>query len=85
MVCEFPKDSSKILALIIFCANNMDFEPQKYFKNILDVSVFPEPDSPEIMIDRGIFTIFIFRLISSACENIDREIKSDIKIGLINC
>lgn len=82
MVGELPNDSSKILALIICCAKTMEFDPQKYFKNIFDVSVFPDPDSPEIMMDWGIFTIFIFRLIPSAWENIDNEIK--IKIGSTN-
>lgn len=49
VVREFPKDSSKKLAWIIFSAKYDDFSPQKNFNINFVVSVFPDPDSPLII------------------------------------
>lgn len=63
---EFPKASNKTFELIICSANFVDTEPHKNFNKCLVVSVFPDPVSPEIMIDWEFLKIRIFRTILSA-------------------
>lgn len=50
---EFPNASSKIFVLIMCRANCVDCDWPKNFSNSFDVSVFPDPNSPAIMIDCG--------------------------------
>lgn len=64
VVFEFPKDSNIIFALIM---SWVWFDPQKNFSRNFEVSVLPEPESPDIMIDCG---MLIFFLISFAKLNI---------------
>lgn len=53
VVRELPKASNNTFASIISCANFEELVLKKYFRISFDVSVFPAPDSPEIIIDCG--------------------------------
>lgn len=69
VVEEFPKDSRRTFAPIICCASCADFDPQKNFSRIFEVSVLPEPDSPAMTIDCGLSNVHMLLLTSLAVED----------------
>lgn len=64
---QFPNDSNTIFASIISGASIVS-GPHKNFTRCFVASVFPDPDSPPMMIDWNVFDIRKFLLTLSAVE-----------------